>query len=71
MRIEPNKVHLVPVKGYSVKDPVTRKPLPDKGRQVEMNDYWRLALREGAVKHAASSKQVTKTNPSSTSKKGK
>lgn len=38
-----------PAKGRAVRDPITMQLLPDDGREVPLNPFWRRRLRDGDV----------------------
>jgi Protein of unknown function (DUF2635) len=38
-----------PAEGRAVRDPVTMQLLPDGGREVPDNQFWRRRLRDGDV----------------------
>lgn len=37
------------VPGAIIRDPVTRRPLPQEGGEVQDNIFWRRRLRDGEV----------------------
>lgn len=38
-----------PVAGRLVRDPLTMQPLPEDGREVPDNPFWRRRIRDGDV----------------------
>jgi len=38
--------------GLIVRDPSTRQPLPEEGREVQLNEWWARRLRAGDVVEA-------------------
>lgn len=44
------RAKLKPAKpGLIVRDPKTRRPLPEEGREVNLDSFWRRRLRDGDV----------------------
>lgn len=61
--------HLVPKAGLSIRDPLTRKPLPAEGATVELGAYWLRRIADGDVRHADNKKpSATKRAAEQTSK---
>ena len=66
---KPTTVHLVPVEGRSVRDPLSGKVLSEEGITVELTRYWIRRLRDGDVKKAGAAKPAAK-KPKATQAKG-
>ena len=45
-------MYLKPAPGLTVRDPNTRQPLPEEGREVQVNEWWARRLRAGDVVQA-------------------
>lgn len=58
-----------PKKGLLVKDPVTLQYLPEKGKRVTDNSFWRRRLRDGDVEEVVQKSIETKIDDSKKSKK--
>lgn len=43
------RIFLIPNPGLEVLDPVSRRPLPADGEEVEKTTYWLRRLRDGDV----------------------
>ncbi|HVB67977.1 MAG TPA: DUF2635 domain-containing protein [Acetobacteraceae bacterium] len=52
-----------PAPGRRVRDPVTRRPLPDGGAEVVRNRFWIRRLRDQDVMEAEPAAQSEKTAP--------
>jgi hypothetical protein len=47
-----------PHEGYTVRDPITRNPLPPDGAEVPETVYWLQRLRDGDVVAAGAEAEV-------------
>lgn len=56
--------------GLIVRDPLTARPLDEKGEAKPMNGYWHARLREGSVVEVAA-KSGGKKSPSAASQSDK
>jgi hypothetical protein len=57
-------VYVKPKKGALVRDPVSFQPLPEQGREVPDNGYWRRRLADGDVElvnHGGEKKPAAQT----------
>jgi len=42
-------MYVIPTKGFTVRDPVTKRALPPEGADVPDNIFWQRRLRDGDV----------------------
>lgn len=50
----PQTIRVKPAPGLTVRDPITRKPLPAEGDDVQNSSFWRRRIAEGSVVEVAS-----------------
>ena len=55
-----DKMFVVPGKDLTVRDPVTREPLPPGGAEVPRSTYWLRRLRDGDVTEGKAPKSKAK-----------
>ncbi len=56
------KIFIIPKTGLIVKDPYTKKAIPERGIEVTKNVYWQRRLLEGDVS-LEKKKEVKKNKP--------